>query len=93
MLVAERSTFGARLKELREKAKLTKYKLAQLSGVSQQTIAQLEKPGGGDPSWETVKKLARALDVSLDDFDTEEEPTEDDEEKPAPKKPKGKGKK
>lgn len=100
MLVANSNTFGARLKALREKAGHTKYKLAQLSGVSQQTIAQLEKPGGGDPSWDTVKKLAHALEVSIDEFDDEaeldEQPAEQAPESPAPnkkppakKKPKG----
>ncbi|MBP3956712.1 helix-turn-helix transcriptional regulator [Gemmata sp. G18] len=86
VLVAEPNTFGDRLKALREKAKMTKYRLAQVSGVSQQTISQLEKPGGGDPSWETVKKLAHALGVSIDEFDTTEDDDKQPQAEPAPKK-------
>jgi transcriptional regulator with XRE-family HTH domain len=89
VVVAEPNTFAARLTELREKAGLSQYKLAQLSGVSKQTISQLEK-GEGDPSWDTVKKLAHALGVSIDEFDTDDEgeqEPEKTEEKPTPKKP------
>lgn len=75
MLVA--SDFATKLTELRESAGLSQYALAKKAGVSKQAISLLEK-GENEPNWTTVKKLARALGVSVADFD--------DEEKPAPRK-------
>jgi transcriptional regulator with XRE-family HTH domain len=96
LLVAEKQSFGERLKELREKAKLSKTQLAQKAKLSKQAISQLEKPGGGDPSWDTVKKLAHALGIPIDEFDTDkpgdEKEGQEADEKPAPKKkPNGNG--
>ncbi|WP_439622349.1 helix-turn-helix domain-containing protein [Gemmata sp.] len=93
MIVADPVTFAQRLKELREAAGMTQYRLAQTSGLSKQTISQLEK-GTNEPSWDTVRKLARALGIATDDFDTASDQAEPDDtpppppKKPAPKKPK-----
>jgi transcriptional regulator with XRE-family HTH domain len=98
VLVAD-STFGRRLRELREKAGLSRYALAKVSGVTAQALANLEN-GSSVPTWPTVLKLARALDVSVEEFDTGEDPRDrgdqaGDEPPPAtpakrPKKPKPK---
>jgi transcriptional regulator with XRE-family HTH domain len=61
-------SFAQRLRELREAAGLSQYELARRSGVSKQALSKLEK-GERQPSWETVRKLARALDVSVAAFD------------------------
>lgn len=55
---------GERLKFLRETRKLTQQGLAKLSDVSQATIAHIEK-SSKDPSVETLKKIASALDVHI----------------------------
>lgn len=90
MLVAEPSSFAARLKELREAAGVSQYRLAQLSGLAKQTLSQLEK-GSNDPSWETVLKLAKALGVSVAEFAPVEPQTPDPTPPPpAPKRPRGK---
>src|ERR1019366_2411642 len=47
-----------------DRRRLTQSELAKLSGVSQSTIAQVEK-GKKDPSISTLKKIAQALDVHL----------------------------
>ncbi|WP_315854155.1 helix-turn-helix transcriptional regulator [Gemmata palustris] len=83
-------TFGERLKELREAAALSQYALAKKSGVSKQAISLLEK-GESEPAWVTVRKLARALGISVSDFDVGNLPGEADNDdadppKPAPKK-------
>jgi transcriptional regulator with XRE-family HTH domain len=65
-------TFGARLKELRVKAGLTQAELGERMDMLPTNIARLES-GGRDPSWDTVKRLAKALGVSTDDFVTETE--------------------
>jgi putative transcriptional regulator len=47
-----------------ERRHLTQSELAKMSGVSQSTIAQIEK-GKKDPSISTLKKIASALNVHL----------------------------
>lgn len=69
------TSFGERLKQLREKAGLTQYALAKASGVTAQAIANIER--GSEPTWPTVIKLARALGVNVSEFD------QGDEEPPA----------
>jgi transcriptional regulator with XRE-family HTH domain len=59
--------FAKRLKELREAAGLSKYRLAQLSGLTRQAISNLEL-GNREPTWVTVQRLARALGVSMEDL-------------------------
>jgi transcriptional regulator with XRE-family HTH domain len=55
--------FGARLRELREKAGLTQEALARRVGeISTRQITRLEK-GLHQPNWETVLALAAALGV------------------------------
>jgi transcriptional regulator with XRE-family HTH domain len=77
--------FGARLKELRDKADLTQTELATKAGLARSAIAKLEG-GLHVPSWDTVQALARALGVDCRAF--EASPAAE----PAPKK-KGRTKK
>lgn len=55
---------GERLKFFRENRKLTQKDLAKLANVSQATIAHIEK-SSKDPSVDTLKKLATALDTHI----------------------------
>lgn len=57
-------TLGERLKYLRLGRKLTQKDLAENSGVSQSTIAQIET-GRKDPSITTLRKLSDALDMDI----------------------------
>lgn len=57
-------SISERLRYLRETRNLTQKDLGQLAGVSQATIAHLEK-GTKDPSVETLKKIATALDIHI----------------------------
>ena len=57
-------SLSERLKFLRETRSLTQKDLAQLAGVSQPTIAHIEK-GTKDPSVQTLDKIAIALDVHI----------------------------
>lgn len=52
------------LKEEREKKSLSKYLIAQKSGLSQQVIGYMEK-GHRIPSLETVLRIAKAMNVDL----------------------------
>ena len=58
---------GQRLRELRDKADLSLRELAKIIGVSPPFISDIEL-GRRFPSEEILKKLARALDVSLEDL-------------------------
>ena len=80
--------FGERLKALREEAGMTQEKLARAADLSLMTVAKLEHKEGVDPNWSTVVKLARALGVSVAEFDAPHAP-----EAPAKETEKPKGKK
>src|SRR2546429_9211786 len=93
----EAEWFGARLKEIREKAGLTQPALADLAGMNRFGIAKLEQ-GVTKPSWETVVALCKTLGVSCDAFmqapsqqhepkrGRPSKPHAEPEEVPAPKK-------
>lgn len=57
-------SLSERLKFLRENRKLTQGGLAKIAGLSQATIAHIEK-GSKDPSVETLNKIASALDIHI----------------------------
>jgi transcriptional regulator with XRE-family HTH domain len=59
--------FANRLQSLRERAGLSQYALAKLSGLSKQALSNLEL-GQREPNWNTVQRLATALSVSCDFF-------------------------
>jgi DNA-binding XRE family transcriptional regulator len=94
VLVATGPTFGERLKDLRERAGLNQPALADKAGLTKQAINKLEK-GESEPSWITVRRLARALGVSVLEFDVGDLPGEEDgeEDQPPPPPPKKKPKK
>lgn len=57
-------SLSERLKYLRETRNLTQKALGELAGVSQATIAHIEKDTK-DPSVETLNKIASALDIHI----------------------------
>ena len=59
--------FAARLRQLREKKKLTQVELAERAGIGQAMVSLLEQ-GDRQPSWPTICRLARALDVGVEAF-------------------------
>src|SRR5262249_569986 len=60
--------FGRRLRKARIAAGLSQGGLGGRIGLTRQSISYLEL-GEREPSWETVRLLARVLGVSLDEFD------------------------
>lgn len=58
---------GERLRYMREQRNLTQKQLAELSSISQATIAHIEKLTK-DPSVETLRKIAEALDIHIATF-------------------------
>jgi DNA-binding XRE family transcriptional regulator len=58
-------SFAARLKRLREQAKLTQEQLAERSGLDVGTVRQLEQGTRTNPQWQTVCALARGLEKDV----------------------------
>lgn len=63
--VVNKILFGKRLKDAREKLKLTQFELAELVGISQNFLGDIER-GIKLPSIETLIKLSNTLKISLD---------------------------
>jgi transcriptional regulator with XRE-family HTH domain len=64
---------GEFLRSLREKNNLTLKELADKSGVGPSTISDIETGTSTNPRMGTLKKLADALDISVNDFFNESE--------------------
>ena len=58
------ANFGERVRTLRERQSITLKQLAQISGLSDRYIIQVEQ-GAANPSLETVLRLALALQISM----------------------------
>ena len=56
------------LEKLREKKKLSQDRLAKLADVANNTIIKIEQGENTNPTLATLKKIAKALGVSLDDL-------------------------
>jgi transcriptional regulator with XRE-family HTH domain len=56
------------IKRLRQTKKLSQDRLSKLADVSYNSIIKLETGGIRNPTIETLQKIAKALDVSVDDL-------------------------
>lgn len=57
-----------KIKKLREKLGISQEKLARLADVSNNTIINIESGKQTNPTISTIKKIAKALDVSVDEL-------------------------
>ena len=64
----EISQIGKNLKKLRKQKGLSQDRLSKLADVSYNTVIKLESGGITNPTIETLQKLAKALDVSVDEL-------------------------
>ena len=64
----ELSIIAKNIKKYREKKGISQDKLSKLAGVTLHTITKIESGATLDPRIETVKKIADALCVSVDDL-------------------------
>jgi transcriptional regulator with XRE-family HTH domain len=67
MAVAQKGSFGAQLRKLREAAGLTQEELASRAGLSPTAVSALERGQRKRPYPHTVRALADALDLSDDE--------------------------
>ena len=56
------------LRKLREAKGLSQEKLARLADVANNTIIKIESGKNQNPTLDTLKKVAKALEVSLDEL-------------------------
>ncbi|MBI5893996.1 MAG: helix-turn-helix transcriptional regulator [Deltaproteobacteria bacterium] len=68
MAESSKNNIAKTVKRLREKAGLSQEKLARLADVSNNTLINIEAGKQGNPTIETLKKIARALNVPIEDL-------------------------
>lgn len=62
----EISTIAKNIRKIRKKKGISQDKLSKLAEVAYNTIIKIESGAIQNPTIETVQKIAKALDVSLD---------------------------
>jgi len=68
MAESSKSNLGKTVKKLRKKLGLSQEKLARLADVSKNTVCNIEAGKQDNPTIETLKKVANALQVGVDDL-------------------------
>ena len=64
----EISTIAKNIKRIRKKNGISQDKLSKLAEVAYNTIIKIESGAIQNPTIETVQKIAKALDTSLDEL-------------------------
>ena len=67
-MLKEISIITKNIKKCRTKLGISQDKLSKLAGITLHTITKIESGATPDPRIETVKKIADALGVSIDDL-------------------------
>ena len=62
------SSIGKNIKRLRKEKDISQDKLSKLADISLNTVVKLELDQSPNPTLDTLKKIAKALDVSIDDL-------------------------
>lgn len=68
MVESSKNTISKAVKKLREKRGLSQEKLARIADVSNNTIINIEAGKQNNPTIETLKKIAKALEVGVDEI-------------------------
>ena len=64
----EISQIGKNLKKFRKQKELSQDRLSKLADVSYNTVIKLETGGIVNPTIETLRKIAKALGIGVDDL-------------------------
>jgi transcriptional regulator with XRE-family HTH domain len=64
----ELSAIAKNIKKYRDKLGISQDKLSKLAGVTLHTLTKIETGSTPDPRIETLKKIAKGLNVSVDDL-------------------------
>jgi len=68
MAKSSKNNLAKIVKRLREKTGISQEKLARLADVSNNTIINIEAGKQGNPTIETLKKIAKALNTPIEDL-------------------------
>ena len=68
MAESNKTNLAKKVKQLREKLGLSQEKLARLADVSNNTIINIEAGKQDNPTIDTLKKVAKALDIPVEDL-------------------------
>jgi len=68
MAQSSKNNLAKTVKRLREKMGISQEKLARLADVSNNTIINIEAGKQNNPTIETLKKIAKALNVPIEDL-------------------------
>ena len=68
MAESSKTNLAKKVKQLREKLGLSQEKLARLADVSNNTIIKIEAGKQDNPTIDTLKKVAKALDIPVEDL-------------------------
>ncbi len=64
----ELSTIGKNIRRYRKRLGLSQDKLSKLAEVAYNTIVKIESGENPNPTIDTLKKIAKALEVSVDEL-------------------------
>lgn len=62
------STIANNIKKYRQKLGISQDRLSKMADVTYNTIIKIESGGNQNPTIDTLSKIAKALDVSVDDL-------------------------
>ena len=68
MAESSKTNVAKKVKQLREKLGLSQEKLARLADVSNNTIINIEAGKQDNPTIDTLKKVAKALGIPVEDL-------------------------
>lgn len=62
------SNISKNIKKMRETKEFSQEKLARLADVANNTVIKIEAGKNQNPTLDTLKKIAKALEISVDDL-------------------------
>lgn len=68
MAESSKTNLARKVKQLREKLGLSQEKLARMADVSNNTIINIEAGKQDNPTIDTLKKVAKALNIPVEDL-------------------------
>lgn len=68
MFASKKSTIANNIKRYRQKLGISQDRLSKMADVTYNTIIKIESGGSQNPTIDTLSKIAKALDVSVDDL-------------------------
>lgn len=66
--MAHQSTIAEKVRKARKKTGLSQDKLARKAGVAYNTVVKIESGENKNPTIKTLRSIANALDVSVDEL-------------------------